>query len=81
MARLTFALAVLLLAAGPAFASSCPRVVKAIDDYLAANPAPPADKLSKAKALRNEGEALHNAGKHAESMAKLGEAKMVLGIK
>jgi hypothetical protein len=81
MTRITLAVAALLLAAGPAFASSCPSHVKAIDAYLAANPSTPADKMSKAKALRNEGESLHNAGKHAESMVKLTEAEALLGIK
>ncbi|MBI4969500.1 MAG: hypothetical protein HZC25_15390 [Rhodospirillales bacterium] len=81
MNRFALAAAALLMAASPAFASSCPKHVKAIDDYLAANPMTMADKATKAKALRNEGEALHNAGKHAESMAKLTEAEAILGIK
>jgi len=35
------------------------------------------DKVSK---LRKEGEDMHKAGKHAESMKALGEAKKLLGI-
>jgi hypothetical protein len=32
------------------------------------------------KKLRAEGEQLHKAGKHSESMATLGKAKKMLGI-
>lgn len=72
--------AVLLLAGGPALAHNCPNEMKAIDAAL------PAAKLDAAKAeevkkLRAEGESLHKAGKHAESMAALAKAKAILGIK
>jgi hypothetical protein len=33
------------------------------------------------KKLRAEGERLHKKGKHAESMAALGKAKGILGLK
>ena len=33
------------------------------------------------KKLRAEGEQLHKSGKHAESMAALGKAKGILGLK
>ena len=39
------------------------------------------DMLGKAKELRAEGEAMHKAGKHAESVAALAEAKKLLGMK
>lgn len=74
-------LAVLLsLSGGFALANSCPKEMKAIDAAL------PSAKLSEAqtaevKKLRAEGEALHKAGNHAESMAALGKAKSILGIK
>jgi hypothetical protein len=73
-------LAALMLAASTAFANSCPREMKAIDAAL------PKAKLSaeqaaEVKKLRAEGEAHHKAGRHAESMAALGKAKGVLGIK
>ncbi|HWA50097.1 MAG TPA: hypothetical protein VG742_17630 [Dongiaceae bacterium] len=66
---------------GPALANSCPTHVQAIDAALAANPnsASPED-LAKAKELRDEGEKLHQEGKHAESMATLAEAEKLLGI-
>jgi hypothetical protein len=71
---------VLALAAGPAFAHNCPNEMRAIDAAL------PKAKLSDSqmadvKKLRAEGETLHKQGKHDESMAALGKAKGILGIK
>ena len=68
------------LVSGAALAHGCPKAMKAIDDAL------PAAKLDAAKAdevkkLRAEGEAQHKAGKHDDSMATLGKAKSILGIK
>ena len=70
----------LSLAAGLALAHNCPNEMKAIDAAL------PKAKLSAAqsaevKKLRTDGESLHKDGKHAESMAALGKAKGLLGIK
>jgi hypothetical protein len=72
--------AALALASSLAFANSCPKEMKAIDAAL------PNAKLSSAqtaevKELRAEGEKLHKEGKHTESMAALGKAKGILGIK
>jgi hypothetical protein len=39
-----------------------------------------AEKMTKVKDLRAEGEKLHKDGKHAESMKSLEEAKKLLGI-
>lgn len=63
-----------------AFANNCPNEMKAID---AALPAAKLDaaKMAEVKKLRAEGESLHKGGKHAESMATLGKAKGMLGIK
>jgi hypothetical protein len=38
-------------------------------------------QMDEVKKLRAEGEAAHKAGNHAESMAALGKAKTILGIK
>lgn len=70
---------VLALSSSVAFASSCPKHMKAIDAAL------PKAKLSETqmsevKKLRAEGETLHKAGKHAESMEALGKAEKILGI-
>ncbi len=69
----------LALASGVALANSCPKEMKAIDAAL------PKAKLSAAqmsevKKLRAEGESLHKAGKHGESMEALGKAKKILKI-
>jgi hypothetical protein len=63
-----------------AFAHNCPNEMKAIDAAL------PKAKLdakqtAEVKKLRADGEQLHKSGKHAESMAALGKAKGMLGIK
>jgi len=79
MKRIALA-ATLALFASVAFAHNCPNEMKAIDAAL------PGAKLSAAQKsdvtkLRADGEALHKAGKHSESMAALGKAKGILGIK
>lgn len=69
----------LALASFSAFAFHCPKDMKAIDEAL------PKAKLSAAQAeevkkLRAEGETLHKAGKHQESVDTLAKAKKILGI-
>jgi len=73
-------LAALAIFAAPAFASSCPRHMKAIDAALP-NAKLSASQMSEVKKLRADGEALHKAGKHAESEAALKKAEGILGIK
>lgn len=76
-----FVLAVTLVSfASIALAFSCPGEMKAIDAAL------PKAKLdakqsAEVRKLRAEGEQLHKQGKHAESMAALGRAKGLLGLK
>ena len=72
--------AILAAFASLAWANNCPNEVKAIDAAL------PKAKLdakqtAEVKKLRDEGDQLHKAGKHSESMATLGKAKAILGIK
>ena len=72
--------AALLCTFGVALAHNCPNEMKAIDAAL------PKAKLSAGQAadvkkLRADGEQLHKSGKHAESMAALGKAKSILGVK
>jgi hypothetical protein len=76
----TLIAAAVALAAGTAFAHNCPNEMKAIDAKLATNPKLSDADAAKVKMLRAEGEAAHKAGKHDDSMAKLGEAKKILGI-
>ncbi len=73
-------LTLFLAAAAPlAIAHNCPNEWKAID---AALPKAKLDakQMAEVKKLRAEGEQLHKAGKHSESMGSLGRAKKMLGI-
>ena len=70
----------LVLGSSLAFANSCPKEMKAIDAALP-NAKLTAAQAGEVKKLRAEGEQLHKAGKHSESMAALGKAKGMLGIK
>jgi hypothetical protein len=72
-------LAAIVLTANFAFAHNCPNEMKAIDAKLPSANLSVAD-MAKVKSLREEGEKLHKAGKHDESMKALGEAKRMLGI-
>jgi hypothetical protein len=79
MKKLLTAVVLSLLLTGTAFANSCPTHVKKIDEALATSTASDEVK-AQAQALRDEGQALHDAGNHAESLAKLAEAEKLLGI-
>ena len=70
-----------MLAAGTAFASHCPQEMKKIDDAMAKNPKLSATQMADVKKMRMEGEALHKAGKHTESLAELEKAKKILDVK
>jgi hypothetical protein len=70
----------LALAAGAAFAFHCPQDMKAIDAKLATNPKLSDADMAKVKQLRADGEVDHKAGKHEDSLKKLGEAMKLLGI-
>ncbi len=65
--------ALLVFLSAPALAFHCPADVKAIDHALEkANLG--AEQEATAKALRDEGAALHEAGNHKEAVDKLSEA-------
>lgn len=70
----------LAFAAGSAFASHCPQEMKKIDDALAKNPKLDASQMADVKKYRAEGEALHKASKHQESLDALTKAEKILGI-
>lgn len=63
-----------------ALANHCPMDMKQIDAAIAAQPKLSAEQLAEVKKYRAEGEALHKAGKHQESVDTLGKAKSLLGI-
>jgi hypothetical protein len=73
-------LASLAIFAAPAFANSCPTHMRAIDAALP-NAKLNASQMAEVKKLRADGEALHKAGKHADSEAALKKAEGILGIK
>ena len=82
MIKRVFAAALLAtMVASPAFAFHCPSDMAKIDAALAKNPPLSAEQLAEVTKLRAEGEALHNAGNHAESVKVLGEAMAILDIK
>ncbi|WP_137888378.1 hypothetical protein [Pseudomonas sp. 2FE] len=73
MRRLALFLAATLLST-PLWAMHCPQDMAQIDAFLKS--APPADPevLAQVQKLRAEGEALHKAGDHSQSVKVLGEA-------
>lgn len=79
MKRITLA-AALALAASGALAFHCPADMAKID---AALPKAKLDAKQKAEVtkLRADGEALHKAGKHQQSVDTLGKAMKILNIK
>jgi hypothetical protein len=79
MKRIALA-AALAFAASTAFAMHCPKEMKSIDDALAKKPKLTDAQMADVKKSRAEGEALHKAGKHDESVAELAKAQKILGI-
>jgi hypothetical protein len=73
--------AVLALASGGAFAFHCPADMKKIDAAMAKSPKLSAAQMSEVKKYRAEGEALHKAGKHQESVDTLAKAMKILDVK
>jgi hypothetical protein len=81
MKTTTFALlGGLALASTQALAFHCPMDMKKIDEALAKNPQLSAAQMTEVKKLRAEGEALHKAGKHQESVDTLGKAMKMLNV-
>ena len=69
-----------LLLSTSALAFHCPNDMKKIDEALLKNPTLTAEQMSEVKKLRAEGETLHKAGKHQESVDSLGKAMKILGV-
>ena len=69
-----------MLFAGAALAFHCPQEMKKIDDALAKNPKLTDAQMAQVKKDRADGEALHKAGKHQESLDTLAKAEKILGI-
>lgn len=77
--RLTL-LSTLLFASFAAFAFHCPSDMKKIDEALAKSPKLGEAQMVEVKQLRADGEAMHKAGKHQESVDTLAKAMKILGI-
>ncbi len=69
----------LALTSAPAFSGTCPKEMKAIDAALPGAKLTPA-QMADVQKFRADGETLHKAGKHQESMDTLARAKKLLGI-
>lgn len=74
-------MAALLSASTATFAFHCPADMKKIDAALSKSPNISAGKLDEARRYRADGEALHKAGKHQESVDTLAKAMKILNIK
>jgi len=74
MKQALIAVLVIFGLATPALASHCPKDAKKIEAALASN------SNAEAKALLDQGMALHKAGKHKESIDALHQAMQILGL-
>jgi hypothetical protein len=70
----------LLATTAPVLAFHCPADMKKIDAALEQGTNLSGQQLAEVKALRAEGEDLHKAGRHAESVATLARAMEMLGV-
>ncbi|NMY49819.1 hypothetical protein [Pseudomonas sp. WS 5011] len=77
MHRLATFLATALLSTS-LWAMHCPADMAKIDGLLKTDPPSDATVLAQVQQLRAEGEALHKAGNHSESVRVLGEALQLL---
>jgi hypothetical protein len=77
MKKILMALALVLAVAGTALANQCPLLIKQIEDATAGKTD---DASKKAQALAKEAKALHDSGKHAESVAKADEAAKAINL-
>jgi hypothetical protein len=69
-----------LFAAGSAFAFHCPADMAKIDAALAKNPKLTDAQMAEVKKQRADGEELHKAGKHQESVDTLAKAMKTLNV-
>ena len=72
--------AALLFASATALAFHCPADMKKIDEALAKSPSLSADKMAEVKKYRADGEEMHKAGKHQDSVDTLAKAMAILKI-
>ena len=77
----TLALGAALAASGSAFAYHCPADMAKIDAALAKNPKLTDAQAAEVKKYRADGESLHKAGKHQESVDTLAKAMKILDVR
>lgn len=70
----------LFFASATAFAFHCPADMKKIDDALGKSPSLSAEQMAEVKKNRAEGETLHKAGKHQDSLDMLAKAMKILKV-
>lgn len=80
MKGLVIGLVGLALTVSPAMASQCPLLIKQLNETVAKMKADD-PKVAQGKALIAEAQKLHDAERHAESVAKAEEAAKVVGVK
>ena len=73
--------AAMMFAAGSALAFHCPADMAKIDAALAKSPKLTDAQMAEVKKQRADGETLHKAGKHQESVDTLAKAMKILNIK
>lgn len=81
MKKHTILAAALLALSSSAFAFHCPADMKKIDEALAKQPQLTDAQMAEVKKYRAEGETLHKAGKHQESVDTLAKAMKILNVK
>jgi hypothetical protein len=77
----TLVAALTIALAGTAFAFHCPADMAKIDAALAKNPKLTDAQMAEVKKARADGETLHKAGKHQESVDTLAKAMKILDVK
>lgn len=79
--RTLAAAAVLAVVSGPAYAFHCPNDVKLIGAALDKSSSRSSSQVAEIKKLRDEGNGLHNTGRHKAALDALHKAMAILGIK
>ena len=79
--RTLAAAAVLAVVSGPAYAFHCPKDVKLIGAAFGKSSSLSSSQMAEVKKLRDEGNGLHNTGRHKAALDALHKAMAILGIK
>jgi len=80
MKELMIGLVALALMVSPAMANQCPLLIKQLSEAAGKMKADD-PQVKRGAALIAEAQTLHDAGQHAEAVAKAEEAAKVLGVK